>query len=85
MDQATALTVVLTALGIVGTCVGGLIWVIKYMFKSIIPTLNEINRSIKKNTRVTDANNRHLTGMNEREDKLTEGLANVINILQGRA
>lgn len=54
MDSAWVAPILLAALGIVASCVGGLIWVIKYLFEQIMPVQREIKTSIDKNTKLTE-------------------------------
>lgn len=49
-------TVTITALGILATCVGGLIWIIKFMFNRLLPLIEKGNRSQEKLAELTKAN-----------------------------
>lgn len=48
--------VTLAIVGILGTCVAGLIWVIKTMFSSIIPVVENGNNAIEKLVEMTKIN-----------------------------
>jgi predicted PurR-regulated permease PerM len=75
MGDNSAYTVLAVAVvGVLASCVGGLIWVIKTMFNQIIPliengnkTLIKVDASQKANIRATKANTIYLRERNGRD------------------
>lgn len=57
----------LAALGIVASCVAGLIWVIKRMFSDILPALNGLKKSTDQNTEATKSADTYLRDRNGRD------------------
>ena len=79
-DSAVTLAIV----GILGTCVAGLIWVIKTMFNKIIPLVENGNKSIEKmvlmikiNTDATKSADQYLKDRNGRDAQKHEELIEV--------
>ncbi len=62
--------VILAIVAILATTVGALIWVIKYMFDKILPLLEKMDKSIEKNTRATESNDKYLRERNGRDSKM---------------
>jgi hypothetical protein len=75
MQDSSAYTVLAVAIvGVLATCVGGLIWVIKTMFRQIIPLIENGNKIIAKvdvstraNTKATKAADAYLRQRNGRD------------------
>lgn len=70
VDAAIAIAVI----GVLGTCVGGLIWVIKEMFNEIIPTINGLTKATQGNTRATKAADDYLRARNGRDNAMHKEL-----------
>lgn len=82
MDGSSS-TVLLAALGIVSTCVLGLIWVIKYLFQKILPVLEGMGENLDANTRQTATTeaailkvDTHIAGLNSSHKKMTDRAIN---------
>lgn len=50
--------VILAILGVLGTCVGGLIWVIKRLFERVVPAMDNISIALEKLSTSTESNTR---------------------------
>jgi hypothetical protein len=59
--------VMLSALGIVASCVAGLLWVIKFMFNKLVPLIESGNKLIKQNTYTTKNADKYLKERNGRD------------------
>lgn len=64
----------IAVVGVLGTCVGGLIWVIKHLFNNIIPALSGITKSTDSNTRATKAADKYLRQRNGRDSEIAAAL-----------
>lgn len=73
-------TVVLSVLAVLGSCVAGLIWVIKHLFTEIKPVLGGINESQLANSRALDK----LSGLVEKNTKATESADAYLRQRNGR-
>lgn len=62
--------VLLSALGIVGACFAGLIWVIKFQFEKIIPALDGLKNATDNNTEATKSADTYLRERNGRDAKM---------------
>lgn len=51
--QASDTAVTIAVVGILGTTVGALIWIIKYLFNKIVPLMENANTNIQTNNRLT--------------------------------
>lgn len=69
----------LAALGIVSTCVAGLIWVIKRMFNDILPALNGLKNATLQNTEATKSADTYLRERNGRDNEHHAAVLNAIN------
>lgn len=52
MQESSTIAII----GILGTTVGALIWIIKHMFDKILPALESLSKSTDKNTEAAHAN-----------------------------
>lgn len=50
--------VLIAALGVVSACVGGLIWIIKFLFEKLLPRIDEGNVALSHLAKATDQNTR---------------------------
>jgi len=73
-------TVVLSVLAVLGSCVAGLIWVIKHLFTEIKPVLGSINESQITNTKALDK----LSGLVEKNTRATEAADEYLRKRNGR-
>lgn len=71
--------VLLSALGIVATCVAGLIWVIKYLFSQIVPALNGLEKVTRLNTEATKSADTYLRERNGRDNEHHTAVLESIN------
>lgn len=71
-------TVLLAALGIVSACVAGLLWVIKFMFKELLPTIQGLEHATKANTSATKSADKYLKERNGRDTKIHTELVTAI-------
>lgn len=74
-------TVIITALGIVASCVAGLIWVIKNLFEKILPTLDQLTKSTIANTDATKSADSYLKVRNGRDSEMHKELIKSINAI----
>ncbi len=71
-------TIILAALGIVASCVAGLIWVIKYMFSRIVPALEGLTNSTVANTVATKRADDYLRDRNGRDNTMHKELIKAV-------
>lgn len=62
--------IVLAIVAILATCVGGLIWVIKYLFQKILPVIEQLVKATDKNTETTKHADEYLRERNGRDSKM---------------
>ncbi len=70
----------LSVLAVLGSCVAGLIWVIKHLFTEIKPVLGSINESQITNTKALDK----LSSLVEKNTKATESADEYLRKRNGR-
>lgn len=79
--------VALASLGILGTVVAALVWIIKFLFEKILPILEELRIAIDKNTKQTTANTTYLRARNSRDSdfwqEVRDGLKSIHQSLPG--
>lgn len=68
-NPATLLGAFLAVIGILGTCVGALVWVIKYLFKEMLPMLRSVKESTDANTGATKSADQYLRDRNGRDSE----------------
>ena len=73
--------VVLAIVAILGTAVGALIWVIKYVFDHILPVLESLKLSVDLNTTQTKANEEYLKKRNGSDGRRWEENTRALNTL----
>jgi hypothetical protein len=73
--------VLLAALGIVSTCVVGLIWVIKRMFNDIVPALKGLQKATEQNTAATKSADTYLQERNGRDNEHHAAVLKSINAI----
>lgn len=73
-------TVTLAVLSVLGTCVFGLIWVIKRLFTKIEPVLDNIKTATSANTKALDK----LSGLTEANTKATQASDSYLRERNGR-
>lgn len=73
-------TVVLSVLAVLGSCVAGLIWVIKHLFTEIKPVLGNISDSTQANTRALEK----LSVLTENNTKATQAADTYLRERNGR-
>lgn len=61
-------------IGVLGTCVGGLIWVIKKMFNDIVPAINSLTKATTANTKATKSADAYLKARNGRDSTMHKEL-----------
>ena len=69
-DSAVTLAVV----AILASCVGGLLWIIKFMFGQLIPMIEKLNQSTLANTEATKNADKYLRDRNGRDGENHEQL-----------
>lgn len=77
MEEAS----LITALGIVSTCVVGLIWIIKRMFNDIIPAINGLKKATEQNTSATKSADEYLQQRNGRDNEHHAAVLKSINAI----
>lgn len=73
-------TVVLSVLAVLGSCVAGLIWVIKHLFTEIKPVLGNISDATLANTRALEK----LSSLTEKNTKATQAADAYLRERNGR-
>lgn len=68
MDNNSAVT--LAVVGVLATCVGGLLFVIKFMFNRLLPMIEKSNALTETNTRVTKDADQYLRERNGRDAEI---------------
>lgn len=83
-DSAVTIAVV----GVLATCVGGLLWIIKFLFNKLLPRIEEGNLALGKLSKSTDANtkatksaDKYLQERNGRDAEIHEELVTAINAI----
>lgn len=71
----------IAALGIVASCVAGLIWVIKRMFNDVVPALNGLKKATEQNTSATKSADDYLQQRNGRDNEHHEATLKSINAI----
>lgn len=66
MNNETTLAIV----AILATCVGALVWVIKFMFTKIVPLLESLTTAVEKNTLATEKADQYLKKRNGRDNEM---------------
>ena len=66
--------VTLAVVAILATCVGGLLWIIKYMFNKFVPMVEENNKAIMANTEATKNADKYLRERNGNDAEKHEEL-----------
>lgn len=74
MNEASIIAIV----GILGTAVGALIWIIKYLFDKILPSLDGLAKATDSNTRVTASADRYLRVRNGRDNEMHKELVKAV-------
>lgn len=59
--------VTIAIVGILATCVGGLLWIIKFMFNKMTPLLEGLTKSTDANTSATKTADKYLRDRNGRD------------------
>ncbi len=67
--------------GILATCVGGLLWIIKFMFQRLVPLIEEGNKATQANTRATKSADTYLRGRNGRDAEFHDELIKEIQTM----
>lgn len=67
-------SVTLGILGVLGTCVAGLIWVMKYVFGTLKPLLEETLKATQANTKATNHADQYLRERNGRDNAMHKQL-----------
>lgn len=70
LDNAVTLAVV----GVLATCVGGLLWIIKFMFNKMVPMMEENIKATIANTEATRSADKYLKERNGRDIEKHEEL-----------
>lgn len=74
-------TVAIAVVGVLGTCVGGLIWVIKKMFNQIIPAIDSLTKATQGNTRATKSADTYLRERNGRDASMHKELIQAVQAI----
>lgn len=64
-DSAVTIAVV----GVLATCVGGLLWIIKFMFMKIVPSIDGLTKATAANTAATKSADKYLRERNGRDNE----------------
>ncbi len=62
--------IVLGIIGVLGTAVGALIWVIKYMFDKLLPVIESLKESVDNNAEQTKENREYLEKRNGKDSRI---------------
>jgi len=73
--------VMIAALGIVASCVAGLLWVIKFMFNKMIPAIDKLSDTTVANTRATQSADRYLRERNGRDSEFHKSTLKAIKAI----
>lgn len=60
-------TITIAVVGVLATCVGGLLWVIKFMFTKMVPSIDGLTKATDNNTKATASADRYLKDRNGRD------------------
>lgn len=61
--------VTLAVVGILATCVGGLLWIIKFMFGRLLPIIEDLQKVTAANTKATKSADDYLRQRNGRDNE----------------
>lgn len=73
----------IAALGILATCVGGLLWVIKFVFTKLIPAIDHLTDATKRNTLATKSADEYLRQRNGRDNEMHGQVLGALKAIPG--
>lgn len=73
--------VTLAVIGILATCVGGLLWIIKFMFTKLLPAIDGLTKATVSNTRAASASTRYLKKRNGRDGEMHKELIKAVGAI----
>ncbi len=71
---------VVAIVGVLATCVGALIWIIKYIFQHLTPAIDNLKNATSANTKATRSADKYLKERNGRDGEIHKELFNKIDI-----
>lgn len=78
--------VTIAVVGVLATCVGGLLWIIKFMFNKTVPIVDKLAMATAANTRATKSADKYLRDRNgrdsERHQELLTGIHAIVQKLE---